>query len=390
MEDNNKIEKETFASYRKIASGLLTAIVIITFFWKYMPAILLGITLLFGSLGVVIVPSITNIAVLLIIATILIDIRALYLYIKYTLDLFVKKKRIRSILLAIILIAVVVLFRIQENFMQEKFVLLTYSILLVTCMSIIPIIRTILDLIRIWKNYKTEKKDLRKNVIKTVAIIIVIVATQAIMGTYSYFVTNIAIEEFKTSDFSEIFALKKKKETVAETNNTNLHISESQRNIDATFTEKKLREDWITISNVYNEKVKGATNYTFKNDINLKTDEKNLKYMKVCFQLKDDLTNFVPVEDKEENYNMIDSYLIASSVMEITLKPGVQLENKYYTVRFNRYDENFNIQANCKYIFEPVAEIGTDSKGRQVIFVNYKDVYPLGELKNIEFILGKE
>lgn len=388
-EVENEVEKQVFSNYRKTASIVLTVMTIIVFFWKYLAFIPLGAIMISGGLIVGVVPLITNLFYWSILITLIADIRALYLYIKYILESFANKKRVRSIILAIILIAVIILFRTQENFMNDTFISLTYSILLVTCMTIIPVVRAILDLINIWKKYKKEKKDKKKSIIKTIAIILIICATQVLMVFYSYFITVITVSELRYHEISEIFALKEKKQKVVHEDNTisNPHISSPQRNMDIVFDSKKLREDWITSTDKYNPAIKGTTVYSFENDINLNSDKKDLEYMKVCFQLKDDLTNFVPIEDKEENYSMIDSYLIASSKMEIRLKPGVELKNKYYTLRLNRYDKDFNVQTHCKYIFEPVAEVGTDYKGRQVIFINYDNVYALGTLENIEIIL---
>lgn len=395
--EDKKLEKQVYSTYRQIASILLTLITIIIFFWKYLVLVPVGIVALLGSLTIFNMSySLFSISIVL---TLAIDVRTLYTYIRYILESFVNKKRVRSIILAIILVGVIALFKTQESFMNETFITLTYTILLVTGATIAPVIRSILDIIKIWKKYKKEKNDGKKSktksIILTITVIAVVVVTQLFMGILSYALTTSTIHTIKHYTFKEIFSVKERKisdkELFEENTISNPHISESQRNLNIVFApSSKLREDWITNIYKYNDRQKGASNYTFRNDINLHSDEKVLSYMKVCFQLDDDLANFIPVEDDEKNYNKIDSYLIASSVMQITLKPGVELENNYYTLRLNRYDEDFNISTDCKYIFEPVAEVSKDSEGRQVIYVNYDTYYPLGELKNIELILGKE
>lgn len=391
--EDKKLEKQIYSTYRQIASILLTILTIIIFFWKYLVLVPVGIVALLGSLTIFNMSySLFAISILL---TLAIDVRTLYTYIRYILESFVNKKRVRSIILAIILVGVIALFKTQESFMNETFITLTYTILLVTGATIAPIIRSILDIVKIWKKYKKEKNDGKKfktkSIILTITVIAVVVVTQFFMGILSYALTTSTIHTIKHYTFKEIFSVKEDKEISSENTILNPHISESQRNLNIVFApSSKLREDWITNTYKYNDRQKGASNYTFRNDINLHSDEKVISYMKVCFQLDDYLANFIPVEDDEKNYNKIDSYLIASSVMQITLKPGVELENNYYTLRLNRYDEDFNISTDCKYIFEPVAEVSKDSEGRQVIYVNYDTYYPLGELKNIELILGKE
>lgn len=393
-EKNSKeIEKDVFNKY---LSAILTIIVIITFFWKYVALIYVGIVLVVMSFGKIVISLITSsnpsiiITILSVLLILIVDIRSLYLYIKYILESFSKKKRIKSILLTLILIAVIALFITEEYFMNTKFIALSNYILIITCINIIPIIRTIIDLVKINKNNKNNK---RNKIVKTTIMIIILIITQFFMMLYSYAVTNGIINVLKRSSFSDIFALKEERNVNNVTNNTisNAHISDVQRNLNITFLPKsKLKEEWISLENQYNAQQKGATNYTFENKINLKSNKNEVSFMKVCFQLKNDLKNYVPVEENEENYNKIDSYLVASSIIQITLKPGVELKNKYYTVRFNRYDENYNLTTNYSYIFEPVAEIGIDSEGKQVIEINYDKTYMLGELKNIEIILGSE
>ena len=387
---NEDVEKQTFNTYRVIASIVLTILTIVIFFWEYVAAIPIVVLMFFTFLTTII----TNIPLLSIVIILLVDIRSLYTYIKYALDCFSNKKILKGLILAVILIAVVTLFRIQEQIMNHKFVVLTYSILLVTCAIIIPIVRGILDLVKIWKKYKQGKEKKVHAIIMTIVIVIVLGVTQFFMGLYSYFVIANEISQLKNSSFSEIFKPKeiKAKEDIMLNVVENPHISEAQRNSNISFApNSKLKEEWITSERKYNAGQKSAMNFTFKNKINLDNNGDNeVSYMKLCFQLNEDLTNYIPVEENEEYYNKIDSYLIASTVMEITLKPGVELKNKYYTLKLNRYDENFNIKANCSYIFEPVAEIGVDSEGRQVIYVKYNDYYNLGGLNNIEFILGKE
>ena len=323
-------EKLVFSRYRKIASGLLTFITIIAFFWDYMALIPIVILFIVGSLGTAVLPVVTNIITLSILIAIIMDIRALYLYIKYILESFNKKKRVRSILLAVILIAVVIFFRVEDSIMNTKFVTLTYYILILTCISIIPIVRTILDLVGIRKKYKEQKETKKNSIIKAVVLIILIIVTQCFMLLYSGILAKGLVEEIKNSNYSELFAVKEKKKSKPVTSTSIVstpHISEIQRNTNIIFSpSSELKEEWI--SSIYKSGEKGEQNYTFKNLMKLHNNNKKLSYMKVCFALNENCTNFVPVEDEEENYNKIDSYLISSNMMEITLKPDVKLENK--------------------------------------------------------------
>lgn len=131
-------------------------------------------------------------------------------------------------------------------------------------------------------------------------------------------------------------------------------------------------------------------NYLIENRVNLeKGTEKTIDSLEIVFAYDSERHNYIPYVD-DEQLSMIESYEIYSTGMSITLKEGVTLTKKDYTLRINRYNENLVVDEDEEpfyyYQYEPIAEETKDSNGNTVIEFSFDNTYPLGDLKNIEII----
>ena len=131
-------------------------------------------------------------------------------------------------------------------------------------------------------------------------------------------------------------------------------------------------------------------NYLIENRVNLeKGTEKTIDSLEIVFAYDSERHNYIPYVD-DEQLSMIESYEIYSTGMSITLKEGVTLTKKDYTLRINRYNENLVVDEDEEpfyyYKYEPIAEETKDSNGNTVIEFSFDNTYPLGDLKNIEII----
>lgn len=132
--------------------------------------------------------------------------------------------------------------------------------------------------------------------------------------------------------------------------------------------------------------------FIFDNDVITSTDSKELNGFKILFVYDEEQNNFIPVVNDMEEFNCIQSYKVYQSAVEIILKEDVELKNKDYTIRANRYDKELNISKNSSYYFyeyEPVVTQGTTYKNKIVLEMKFDRSYTLQELKNIEIIFGK-
>ena len=131
-------------------------------------------------------------------------------------------------------------------------------------------------------------------------------------------------------------------------------------------------------------------NYLIENMVNLeKGTETTIDSLEIVFAYDSERHNYIPYVD-DEQLSMIESYEIYSTGMSITLKEGVTLTKKDYTLRINRYNENLVVDEDEEpfyyYKYEPIAEETKDSNGNTVIEFSFDNTYPLGDLKNIEII----
>ena len=131
-------------------------------------------------------------------------------------------------------------------------------------------------------------------------------------------------------------------------------------------------------------------NYLIENRVNLeKGTETTIDSLEIVFAYDSERHNYIPYVD-DEQLRMIESYEIYSTGMSITLKEGVTLTKKDYTLRINRYNENLVVDEDEEpfyyYKYEPIAEEMKDSNGNTVIEFSFDNTYPLGDLKNIEII----
>ena len=178
---------------------------------------------------------------------------------------------------------------------------------------------------------------------------------------------------------------------ISENNEITINI---ERYIIETNTKKEKNDFILTgtknteiIENTY--KYIGDSNFIFENEIKLneQTEEKQLQGFKML--LVYDNENFIPVTDNKEEYNLIKSYKVYSSGIDIILQDGVDLINEDYTLRINRYDDNLEVTNGYYYYeYEPVVTQGIYSGGNILLEIKFPQTYTIEELKNIEIIFG--
>ena len=131
-------------------------------------------------------------------------------------------------------------------------------------------------------------------------------------------------------------------------------------------------------------------NYLIENRVNLeKGTETTIDDLKIVFAYDSERHNYIPYVS-DEQLRMIESYKIYSTGMSITLKEGVVLTKKDYTLRINRYNEYLVVDEDKEpfysYKFEPIVSETRNGNGNTVMEINFGNTYALGDLKNIEII----
>ena len=165
-------------------------------------------------------------------------------------------------------------------------------------------------------------------------------------------------------------------------------ISESEeRNADIFLT----TEPNYNVTNTKAEyEAEDDVNFLIENRVNLeKGTQTTIDSLEIVFAYDSERHNYIPYVS-DEVLRGIKSYQIYSSGMSITLKEGVRLTKKDYTLRTNRYNENLVVDEDKEpyyhYKFEPVATETRNSDGNTVIEFTFDNTYALGDLKNIEII----
>ena len=130
--------------------------------------------------------------------------------------------------------------------------------------------------------------------------------------------------------------------------------------------------------------------FLFENRVNLsKGTDTTIDHLKILFAFDEQRHNYIPSVENEQLKN-IESYQIYSSGMKITLKEGISLNKKDYTLRINRYNEYLVVDGKQQpfyaYKFEPVVTETRNGQGNTIIEIDFDNTYALGELKNIEII----
>ena len=179
--------------------------------------------------------------------------------------------------------------------------------------------------------------------------------------------------------------------SISDNNEITINI---ERYIIETDTKKEKNDFVLTgtknteiIENTY--KYIDDNNFTFENEIKLnnQSEEKQLEGFKML--LVYDNENFIPVTDNIEEYNLIKSYKVYSSGIDIVLQDGVNLINEDYTLRINRYNDDLEVTNGYYYYeYEPVVTQATYSGGNILLEIKFDKTYTIEELKNIEIIFG--
>lgn len=169
-------------------------------------------------------------------------------------------------------------------------------------------------------------------------------------------------------------------------------------------SEKKEKNSEIILSGSLNkdmiENIEKYENDSFVFKNKMKNTEipngKELVDLKILFAFDKEFNNYVPVISDKTDYTKIKSYAIYNSGISITLKEGIEVNKKDYTLRLNRYDENMNLltKENDYYIgsiyyyeYEPVVEILKDSNNCNVLDIRFPNSMSYtSELRNIEII----
>lgn len=135
-----------------------------------------------------------------------------------------------------------------------------------------------------------------------------------------------------------------------------------------------------------------ANNYTFENSIIMENKQKNshIENMKIMFIFDEELQNYIPVVENEQELSKIKEYKIYSTGLQVTLEDNVQIDKKDYTIRLNKYDENLKANeekgTNYYYEYEPVVTELKNSNGNIVLEFKFDNIYTVKNLKNIEII----
>lgn len=148
------------------------------------------------------------------------------------------------------------------------------------------------------------------------------------------------------------------------------------------------------IQNVESENVElTATNFVIENNFVLtpgyRPDISNLRLLLVYDK---NSNNFIPVVDNESCVNMIASYEVTSTSLNITLTNDTNLNVLDYTLRINRYNDDLTIPEdknyNYYYHYEPVVTTSTNNTGNTVLTFEFDNILSLEKLNNIEIIFS--
>lgn len=163
----------------------------------------------------------------------------------------------------------------------------------------------------------------------------------------------------------------------------------SEKRKDIILTGKKNSN---IIKNINKNVPEYYNSFIFENEVNVESDpsNKSLKSFKILISYDEAENNYIPVVEDEKEYELIHSYRVYQSGIDIILKEDVTIENKDYTIRINRYDNNLNVKENSDfYEYEPVVTQMTTYKNKVVLEMRFDKSYTVEELKNIEIIFGK-
>ena len=168
----------------------------------------------------------------------------------------------------------------------------------------------------------------------------------------------------------------------------NQQIENTEKNQDITINGLP-SEEITNIKKIY--ETKDDENFTFENEVNVPIgQETELDNLRILFVYDEEKDNYIPYVENSGELKKIESYKIYSTGMSITLKSGMNLNKKDYTIRVNRYDDNLKVKEEKDgyyyYKFEPVATQLKDSDNRTVIEFKFGNTYTIHHLKNIEII----
>ncbi len=176
---------------------------------------------------------------------------------------------------------------------------------------------------------------------------------------------------------------------------TNIYIEKYQT--ETNESEEKNADIFLTTEPNYNVtntradyETEDDVNFLIENRVNLaKGADSTINSLRIVFAYDSERHNYIPYVD-DEQLSMIESYKIYSTGMSITLKEGVILAKKDYTLRINRYNEYLVVDEDKEpfyyYKYEPIATETRNGNGNTVIEFSFDNTYALGDLKNIEII----
>lgn len=159
--------------------------------------------------------------------------------------------------------------------------------------------------------------------------------------------------------------------------------NKEEKNIDIIIKGEKNEE---IIENTEKSINDTKTVFKFKNNVKVPSTTNELSSFKILLANIDD--NYVPVTDDINQYETIESYEVSNTGVRIILKNGISLKNKDYTLRINRYDEEFNVLNSYYYEYEPIVT-EYNNNDQITLDIKFENTYTINELKNIEIIYGK-
>lgn len=148
------------------------------------------------------------------------------------------------------------------------------------------------------------------------------------------------------------------------------------------------------IQNVESENVElTATNFVIENNFVLTPGYRpDISKLRLLLVYDKNSNNFIPVVDNESCVNMIASYEVTSTSLNITLTNDTNLNVLDYTLRINRYNDDLTIPEdknyNYYYHYEPVVTTSTNNTGNTVLTFEFDNILSLEKLNNIEIIFS--
>lgn len=148
------------------------------------------------------------------------------------------------------------------------------------------------------------------------------------------------------------------------------------------------------IQNVTAEDVEPtATNFVIENSFTLTPGYRpNISNLRFLVVYDKNSNNFIPVVDNDSCVNMIASYEVTSTSLNITLTNDTNLNVLDYTLRINRYNDDLTIPEdknyNYYYHYEPVVTTSTNNTGNTVLTFEFDNILSLEKLNNIEIIFS--